>query len=80
MGVMSCSRSGCESIMCDTYILEVGYICYKCQHEFKEYVGGSELENESQIISKLKDFMDTEANQYYDSKISIDDFFKQNTH
>ena len=38
MGVMSCSRNGCDSIMCDTYIDSVGYICRYCQDEFKSYL------------------------------------------
>lgn len=38
MGVMSCSRKKCENIMCQTYIDDVGYICYECTVEFKEYL------------------------------------------
>lgn len=33
MGVMSCSRYGCESIMCDLYSSDYGYICYDCYQE-----------------------------------------------
>lgn len=30
MGVLACNRLGCESIMCDFYSGEFGYICYHC--------------------------------------------------
>lgn len=60
MGVMSCSRDGCESIMCDTYINDVGYVCVGCQVEFKEYLEENILcDNESQIKESLSVFMRT---------------------
>lgn len=37
MGVKSCSISDCESIMCDTYVDGVGYICTDCQERFIEW-------------------------------------------
>jgi len=36
MGVMACSRSGCENVMCDRYNSEHGYLCWDC---FDELVG-----------------------------------------
>ncbi len=33
MGVMACSRRGCESVMCDRYSLRYGYICSGCFDE-----------------------------------------------
>ena len=30
MGVLSCNRVGCESIMCDRYNDRFGYICDSC--------------------------------------------------
>jgi hypothetical protein len=30
MGVMSCDRAGCKSIMCDRYNHKFGYICSDC--------------------------------------------------
>lgn len=38
MGVMSCHRNGCTNIMCDTYVLGLGYICSDCKDEFKTYL------------------------------------------
>ena len=33
MGVMACSRSGCENIMCHMYSSRFGYICWECFNE-----------------------------------------------
>lgn len=35
MGVIACSRNGCERIMCDHYSDVYGYICYECMSELK---------------------------------------------
>lgn len=82
MGVMSCSRKNCDNIMCDTYIYDIGYICWECQKEFKEYVEYNkiEVETEGQIKRELKKFMETEKNEHFQGKnIDIDDFFNSNT-
>ena len=82
MGVKSCHRPGCESIMCDTYIHSVGYVCSGCQSEFKEYAAEKDLDisTEGQIKFALKLFMNTEKGSYDKGKeISIDEFFNQHT-
>lgn len=82
MGVMSCHRTGCESIMCDTYVYSVGYVCSGCQTEFKEYATEKDLDvsTEGQINFALKEFMNTEKGSYDKGKeISIDEFFNQHT-
>ena len=33
MGVLNCSRNGCESIGCDRYSAIWGYLCNKCFNE-----------------------------------------------
>ena len=38
MGVLECSRKECENIMCNYYVNRIGYICYECVSEFKEYL------------------------------------------
>lgn len=38
MGVMRCSREGCENIMCDRHNSEYGYICNECFDEFINYL------------------------------------------
>lgn len=80
MGVMSCHRNNCTNIMCDTYIDEVGYICTSCQSEFQEEIP-HELPK-SDMIDKLKEFMETEK-KYYSPKdiepITASTLFSQNT-
>ena len=82
MGVMSCSRKGCDNIMCDTYVDSVGYVCYECQGEFKEYleVKGKEDLTEGEIERELKNFMTTEKDEYTQGKVmDVDTFFKEYT-
>lgn len=35
MGVMSCNRAACESILCERYSHIYGYICKDCLEELK---------------------------------------------
>ena len=82
MGVMSCSRYGCENIMCDTYVDGVGYVCYDCQKEFEKYLKkkGLNPETEGQIKKHLKDFMETEKDEYVEGKeMDVDEFFRSYT-
>lgn len=82
MGVMSCRRDGCTQIMCDTYIDGIGYVCYECQREFKEYLiqEGAQASTEGQIHKALKTFMDTYKGRHEQGNdISVDDFFNRNT-
>ncbi len=52
MSVLSCSRRGCRSIMCDRYSYEFGRICNRC----------FDLAVQQRIVSKdqLAVFMETE--------------------
>jgi len=82
MGVMSCSRKDCNNIMCDTYVQSVGYICFDCQSEFKEYLNKNCLNptTERQITKDLDVFMDTPKNRYIDdNETTVDDFFNERT-
>lgn len=36
MGVLPCSRFGCENIMCDRYSILYGYLCEECFNEIVE--------------------------------------------
>ena len=82
MGVMSCFRPDCESIMCDTYVDGVGYVCRECQSEFQEYVQfeGLEVDTEGAIKDALKEFKKTSKGKYaLGEDMSIDDFFNKHT-
>ena len=73
MGVLACDRYTCDSIMCDHYIPEVGYMCDECITEFKEYIA---CDHSVGLVSKLKDFMGTSKRSTYKSPYhDIDDFF-----
>lgn len=79
---MSCSRSDCGSIMCDTYVDGIGYVCFSCQNEFKEYLQaeGINPQTEGEIHKALKLFMETEKGQFDKGKeMSVDHFFKNYT-
>lgn len=82
MGVMACDRIDCESIMCDTYISSVGYICKECQDEFKQFLINENIEvrNEGEINRELEKFMVTTKSKFvHGREISVDDFFNINT-
>jgi hypothetical protein len=75
MGVMSCVRNGCDNIMCDTYIDNIGYVCYDCQKEFKkEYDNDSEY-SFNQIHYALERFVLTEKKDTNFRNGTISDFF-----
>lgn len=79
---MSCSRKDCDRIMCDTYVQSIGYICYECINEFKEYLQKNNLNptTERQINLELEKFMQTSKNSYNDdNEISVNDFFNVRT-
>jgi hypothetical protein len=82
MGVMSCSRKDCENIMCDTYVENIGYICYECKNEFKDYLQKHDLDprTEGEIKIHLKSFIITPKDTYKEGKeISVDGFFNERT-
>ncbi len=79
---MSCSRPHCENIMCDTCVDSVGYVCYYCQTEFKDYLhsNGIVCETEGEIKRELKKFMATDKDQFVKGKeMDVDAFFKIHT-
>ena len=87
MGVMGCYRSGCDNIMCDTYIDSVGYICYDCQREFENYIEGKKQTEDSdgdftegRLEKELKVFMETEKDETVDKpdRMDVGEFFQKN--
>ncbi len=82
MGVLPCSRKNCDNIMCDTYITSIGYVCYECQSEFKEYLetNNINLTTEGEIAAELEKFIGTSKNKFSKGDdISVNDFFAKNT-
>lgn len=82
MGVMNCSRVGCSNIMCDTYVDDVGYVCYECTSEFKKYLSfknSTEL-TEREFHAEFKIFMKSRKDSFDNNdKINVDDFFEKYT-
>lgn len=83
MGVLPCSRKGCSSIMCDTYVPDVGYICNECQEEFKNFINSIEENSsltEGKIKKYLKEFMSTEKGEFEGGEeMGVDDFFSKHS-
>jgi hypothetical protein len=77
MGVMNCSRKGCDNIMCDTYVSEVGYICNECKQEFENKYPG--FESKRKLLKKLEKFMNEEKKYAEEITIRTYDFFKEFT-
>jgi len=82
MGVMSCSRTACDNIMCNTYVDGVGYVCNDCQNEFKEYLSkeGINATTEGEIRRALEKFMETRKDDYtLGNEMNVNEFFKSYT-
>lgn len=82
MGVMACNRKDCESIMCDTYVDDIGYICNDCKEEFKNYLKAinKKPDNKYEIKRLLFAFMSTDKNSFNVSgKMTVDEFFNHYT-
>lgn len=82
MGVMSCYRKDCESILCDTYVDDIGYVCSECQREFNDYLDKENVPHgtEGEIKEALRDFMKTRKGKHLGGKeMSVDEFFNQHT-
>lgn len=80
MGVMGCYRPGCDGIMCDVYVSDVGYVCWECEKEFTEYIemNFGEPMTEGEIKRELQKFMSTRKGQFEQGKeINIYDFFNE---
>ena len=83
MGVMSCSRTDCDNIMCDTYVEDIGYICSDCKSEFRdefekfEESWGSTI-TEAVIKGQLETFMKTRK-PLSNEPITLDAFFESRT-
>ena len=79
---MSCSKKGCENIMCDTYVSNIGYVCTDCQTDFQAFLGGKTIRTEEKMREKLEKFMREYKGRYIQESIegiTTYEFFKQYT-
>lgn len=80
MGVMACSRSGCDTVMCNICIDGIGYVCYYCKTEFEKYLREENIkaETEFEICRELKKLMKTTRNDCdNESPMSVSEFFSK---
>jgi hypothetical protein len=81
MGCMGCAR--CDSVMCDTYIDDFGYICYNCKQKFENFLfskGYNPYEIKvSELMKMLKEFKNTNDNEINNSVTSLYEFWSDNT-
>lgn len=52
VGVMACSRTGCDNVMCDRYSSHYGYLCWQC---FNELISLGPEANVSSFMKTEKD-------------------------
>jgi len=80
MGVLSCSRDGCDNIMCRTYVYGIGYVCDECQDQFKQYLKSkhTSIHSNHDIEEELKNFLEIDKDNFeprHDFDNQIDTFF-----
>ncbi len=77
---MACSKNGCESVMCDTYVPGVGYVCFDCQARFKAFLDsrGVHPQTHGELKALLHVFMETEMTEET-PVVDIDEFFQSHT-
>lgn len=81
MGVLACSKVGCESVMCDTHVPGIGYVCRDCQESFKRWlvVTGGYPDNELKLYCQLKQYMEIEKSHNRSNLMDLDEFFNKHT-
>jgi len=75
MGVMGCSKNGCENIMCSRYADEIGYICYECFSDLKEH----QKHNPGIDIDSIGNWMDIKKrnDDYIQPMIALEKLFEE---
>ena len=77
MGVLRCSRKGCDNIMCSRYSVRYGYICNECFEELVGLGGNVDIErfmNSYKTYSSNSYISEEEAWEYYlDREFGIDE-------
>lgn len=68
MGVLNCSRNGCENIMCDRYSYKYGYICGDC---FEELVNSRTLDIQGFMNSEKREQIEVDFREIYEKEFSF---------
>lgn len=81
MGLMYCSRKGCDNIMCSNYIIRegYGYICYDCKNEYESILEFKKPTSIKKAYKLLDKMLDSEKVIVKDSDIiKIEDIINEN--
>jgi hypothetical protein len=81
MSVLSCVRVACGSIMCETYVPGIGYVCTDCQREFKVMLqdNGYCVDTNEEIEEYLEEFLETTKPTKWVENNIVDKFFEKYT-
>lgn len=74
-----CARKGCQTIMSNTYISGIGYICSNCEKEFKKTLSNVDqniIVDDNYLKRKLKLFLNNK--KVKKAKTTINNFFNKN--
>ena len=75
MGIMYCSKTDCENILCNYYSTEFGYICNDCLNELKKY----QKKHTEMTLTDIKEWMNIPID-YENNKlkplINLDEIFE----
>lgn len=78
MGVMECSRNGCDHILCECYSHTYGYLCYDCLCELKQFVKTSLISLPHATIPELiEKFMDMEKDEEVTCCFDVDEYINR---
>ena len=81
MDVMNCSKIGCDEILCETYIPDLGYICYGCMKDFKQSVSHIHIKSKEEMLPRFSLFMDLHKRRDREDDVlpmmSVYEFFEE---
>lgn len=79
MGVLACSRSDCDNIMCELISDEYGYICNECFEELKEFLVYRGTVNDTEGNCLIKEFMESPKTHERSSSLAgkMEDFLSE---
>jgi hypothetical protein len=78
MGVLACSRKGCDNIMCNYYVPSIGYICCQCKEDFKKFLYlFPPTTTQDEVVERLKLFVETKGETKTFHLIDLEKFFEE---
>jgi len=68
MGVMACSRKGCDNILCERYNVNFGYVCNSCFDALT-------IAQRDDPDFTIEGFMRSDVNSMKDKKVDLNEVF-----